>query len=77
MVIEKITSEAQKTTVAFQQNLMEPEIRKAGTEQVREKARESVLERLARGKAEADRKNRERWEHQERMGPAGKRNMEI
>lgn len=76
-VIEKITSAAQKAAVVFQQNLMEPEIRKAGTEQVREKARESVLERLARGKVEADRKNRERWEHQERMEPAGKRDMEI
>lgn len=76
-VIEKITSAAQKAAAAFRQNLMEPETRKAGTEQIREKARESVLERLARGKVEADRKNRERWEHQERMEPAGKRNMEI
>lgn len=35
---------------------MQPEVKKAGKEQIKEKARESIREKLAKGKLDADRK---------------------
>lgn len=55
-------------------SLQEPEHRQKNLEQVREKARESIKDRLARGKTEADRLNRERME---RIRPTIKKDMEI
>ena len=55
-------------------SLQEPEHRQKNLEQVREKARESIKDRLARGKTEADRLNRERME---RISPATKKDMEL
>lgn len=46
-LMDKISMTAQKAVITFKHNLMKPELKKAGTEQVREKARESVRERLA------------------------------
>ena len=38
---------------------MQPEVKKAGKEQIKEKARESIREKLAKGRLNADRDNRE------------------
>ena len=46
-------------------------------EQIKEKARESIREKLAKGKANADRKNRERWEREGRIAPTKKKDMEL
>lgn len=46
-------------------------------EQIKEKARESVRDRLARGKTEADRVNRERMERRDGIKPVTKKDMEI
>ena len=52
----------QNALVKIQKMLMQPEVKKAGKEQIKEKARESILEKLAKGKVDADRDNLERWE---------------
>lgn len=57
--------------------LQKPEVSHANREQIREKARESIKNRLARGKIEADRANRERMEREGRVRPAAKKDMEI
>ena len=57
--------------------LQEPDVRQAGKEQVKEKARESIKDKLARAKEKADRKNRECWEHGGRIKPAKKQDMEL
>ena len=40
-------------------------------------ARESIREKLAKGKLDADRKNRERWEREGRIAPTKKKDMEL
>ena len=58
-VIEKIMGAAQKIVVKIQQTLKKPEIRKTNTEQIKEKARGSILERLHQKQADmAQRGNR-------------------
>ena len=61
----------------MQATLQEPDVRQAGKEQVKEKARESIKDKLARAKEKADRKNRECWEHGGRIKPAKKQDMEL
>ena len=56
---------------------MQPEVKKAGKEQIKEKARESIREKLAKGKLDADRDNRERWEREGRIAPKKKHDMEL
>ena len=56
---------------------MQPEVKKAGKEKIKEKARESIRERLAKGKVDADRDNRERWEREGRIAPKKKHDMEL
>ena len=56
---------------------MQPETEQAGKAQIKEKARETMKGRLARAKADADRKNRERWEREGRIAPAKKNDMEL
>ena len=51
-VITKITNTMKTTLKKIQVNLMKPEIRKNGTEQIKQKARTSILEKLNRNKAE-------------------------
>ena len=57
--------------------MQEPEYRQKNLEQVREKARKSIKDRLARGKTKADYLNRERMERRDRINPTTKKDMEI
>ena len=60
-----------------QSALQKPEVSRANKEQIKEMARESIKDRLARGKTEADRLNRERMEYRDRISPETKKDMEI
>lgn len=71
---EKLIKSAKATVHKVTDSLQEPEHRQKNLEQVREKARESIKDRLARGKTEADRQNRERME---RIRPTTKKDMEL
>lgn len=71
---EKLIKSAKATVHKVTDSLQEPEHRQKNLEQVREKARESIKDRLARGKTEADRLNRERME---RISSKAKKDMEI
>ena len=59
-VIAKIKSAMQSAVQKIQNNLMQPEVKRAGTEQIKAKARTSVLSKLAKAKITADQKNMER-----------------
>ena len=76
-VVTKIKRVMQNALAKIQKTLMQPEIKKAGKEQIKEKARESILEKLAKGKVDADRDNRERWEREGRIAPKKKHDMEL
>lgn len=52
-VITKITNAMKSTLQKFQTTLMKPEVKKEGTEQIKKKARNSILEKLHRNKAES------------------------
>lgn len=52
---------------------MQPEMKQAGKEQIKAKARESIKDKIARAKVRADRDNRERWEREGRIAPAKRR----
>ena len=71
---EKLIKSAKATVHKVTDSLQEPEHRQKNLEQVREKAKESIKDRLARGKTEADRLNRERME---RISPTTKTDMEL
>ena len=75
-VQEQIKNAAQKVLRKVQSALQKPEVSRANKEQIKEKARESMKDRLARGKIEADRVN---WERMERRNvrAATKKDMEI
>lgn len=51
-VIAKIKNAMQNAVLKIQNKLMQPEVKKAGTEQIKTKARASVLDKLNRKKAE-------------------------
>ena len=76
-VINKIKNAMQTALAKIQKKLMQPEVKRTGKEQIKEKARESILAKLAKGKADADRKNRERWEREGRIAPTKKKDMEL
>lgn len=57
---DKLREAAGKILQTVQSALMQPETRRAGTEAIRKKARESVLDKLARAKAETEQRNQER-----------------
>ena len=76
-VQEQIKNAAQKVLRKVQSALQKPEVSRANKEQVKEKARESIKDRLARGKMEADRANRERMERRNGLRTATKKDMEI
>lgn len=76
-VIKKIKNAMQNALANIQKTLMQPETEQAGKAQIKEKARETIKDRLARAKADADRKNRERWEREGRTAPAKKNDMEL
>ena len=76
-VISKIKNAMQHALAKIQKELMQPEIKQAGKEQIKKIARETMKDRLARAKANADRKNRERWEREGRIAPTKKKDMEL
>ena len=57
--------------------LMQPEVKQFGKEQVKKKAKESIMDMLAKAKINADRDNRERWEREGRIAPTKKQDMEL
>ena len=66
-VITKIKNAMQGALAKIQRTLMQPEMKQTGKEQIKEKARESIKDRMARAKVRADRDNRERWEREGRI----------
>ncbi len=76
-VITKIKRVMQNALAKIQKTLMQPEVKKAGKEQIKEKARESIRDKLAKGRLNADRDNRERWEREGRIAPKKKHDMEL
>ena len=76
-VITKIKNAMQGALAKIQRTLMQPEMKQTGKEQIKEKARESIKDRMARAKVRADRDNRERWEREGRIAPAKKKDMEL
>lgn len=74
---EQIKNAAQKVFRKVKSALQKPEVSRANREQIKEKARESVLDKLARGKIESERLNRERMEREGRIRPTTKKDMEI
>src|SRR5699024_2450386 len=76
-VITKIKRVRQKAMAKSQKTLMQREDKKADKEKIKVKARGSIREKLAKGKANADRKNRERWEREGRIAPTKKKDMVL
>ena len=68
-VITKIKNAMQHALAKIQRTLMQPEVKQAGKEQVKKKAKESIMDMLAKAKINADRDNRERWEREGRDCP--------
>ena len=56
-VIAKIRNAMQSAVQKIQNKLIQPEVKKAGTEQIKAKARTSVLSKLANAKVTANQKN--------------------
>ena len=61
-VIAKIKNAMQSAVLKIQNKLMQPEVKKAGTEEIKKQARTSVLSKLANTKATANQKNPKRSE---------------
>ena len=76
-VITKIKNTMQHALAKIQRTLMQPEVKQAGKEQVKKKAKESIMDMLAKAKINADRDNRERWEREGRIAPTKKQDMEL
>ena len=56
-VLDKFLKTMQTTTARLQEKLLKPEVRQKGKEQVKEKARDSVLQLLSRLQAEQAQRN--------------------
>lgn len=76
-VITKIKNAMQHTMTVIQSRVMQPDVRQYGKEQVKEKTRKSVMERLAKARVTAERDNQERWEREGRMQPGKKHDMGL
>ena len=76
-VITKIKNAMQHALAKIQRTLMQPEVKQAGKEQIKKKAKESIMDKLAKAKQSADRDNRERWEREGRIAPTKKQDMEL
>jgi len=76
-VINKIKNVMQTALAKIQRTLMQPEVKQAGKEQVKKKAKESIMDMLAKTKINADRDNRERWEREGRIAPTKEQDMEL
>ena len=59
-IIAKIKNAMQNAVLKIQNKLMLPEVKKAGTEEIKKQARTSVLSKLANAKVTANQKNQER-----------------
>lgn len=53
----------QATVQKLQNKLLQPEIKKSGTEQIKQKAKESIYSRIARARVTVEQQNRERLEN--------------
>ena len=73
---EKLQQSAEKILKKVQAVLLKPEVKQAGKEQIKKKARSSILDRLAKAKITAEQENRERWEHEGRT-KLGRNDMEL
>ncbi len=76
-ILNSVKTKLKESAGQVQANLQKPEARQAGREQVKAKARESIKDKLARAREDADRKNRERWERAGRISPTTKQDMEL
>ena len=74
---ENLRSKAQKIMGRVKSALLNPEVRKENTDKIKDQARQSIKERLAQAKLEADRANRERWKREGNIKKAQKKNLEI
>ena len=57
-VITKITKAMQTAVKTIQTTLIKPEVKKVNTEQIKKKARSSILDRLAKAKITAEQEKR-------------------
>ena len=76
-VINKIKNVMQTALAKIQRTLMQPEVKQAGKEQIKKKAKESIMDKLAKAKINTARENRERWEREGRIAPTKKQDMEL
>ena len=63
VIIAKIKNAMQNAVQKIQNKLMQPEVKRTGTEQIKTKARTSVLSKLAKAKITADQKKLEHYCH--------------
>lgn len=77
VVLERLRNATQGIFNKVQSVMQEPEMRRANMETVREKAKESIHERLARSKIEADRLNQKRMEQRNTNKMTAKENREY
>ena len=71
-VRERLLQSAGKILKTVQTALMQPEVKQAGKEQIKKKAKESIM-----AKINTARENRERWEREGRIAPTKKQDMEL
>ena len=66
-IIAKIKNAMQSAVLKIQNKLMQPEVKRAGTELIKTKARTSVLSKLAKAKITADQKNLKRQDNMKQV----------
>ena len=76
-VRERLLQSAGKILKTVQTALMQPEVKQAGKEQIKKKAKESIMDKLAKAKINTARENRERWEREGRIASTKKQDMEL
>ena len=76
-VRERLLQSAGKILKTVQTALMQPEVKQAGKEQIKKKAKESIMDKLAKAKINTARENRERWEREGRIAPTKKQDREL
>ena len=74
---DSLRSKAQKVMGKAKSALLDPKVRKENTDKIKDRARQSIKERLAQAKLEADRANKERGERERNTGKEQKKNLEI
>ena len=76
-VREKLQQSAEKVLKKVQAVLLKTGGQTGWQRADQNKARKSIKEKLAQGKLDADRENRERWEREGRIAPTRKQDMEL